>query len=111
MFSLYCTKIRCGAEKEVELKKMSDFDPNRRVAMLFHRTEPLKTRVRIFVTEDGSFGENPVPYHERAAEFQLASDTASYAYIPCGNVFDKATCTIFSIALNHDIPPQFLAYI
>ena len=79
--------------------------------MLFHRAAPLKARVRIFVTEDGSFGESRVPYHEEAAEFDLAAGTAQDAYVPCGNIYDEASLAIFSVSMNHDIPPQFLAHV
>ena len=108
--SLYTTALDCGS-KQFDVKKIMTTNEDRRVAMLFHRTAPLKARVRLFVTMNQSFGENPKPYHTKAAEFTLAADTEQDTYIPCGNVFDKATCTIFSVALNNDIPPQFLAYI
>ena len=75
------------------------------------RTAPLKARIRVFVTENGSFGESPKPYHEEAAEFDLAEGTVQDAYIPCGNVFDKTSLAIFSVSMNHDIPPQFLAHV
>ena len=90
---------------------------------MFHLTAPLKARVstenrhfrcyRLYLRgwEDGSFGGSPKPYHEEAAEFDLASDTENDYYVPCGHVYDKATCTIFNVFLNHDVPPLFLAYI
>ena len=111
VFGLCGTSLLCGSDQEVELKKISSFNPKRRVAMLFHRTAPLKARVRIFVTEDGTFGESPKPYRAEAAEFVLAADTAGDAYIPCGNIYDKASLAIFSVSMNHDIPPQFLAHV
>ena len=108
MFNMYGTSLWGGPEDEFEFKKITSFNRKRRVAMLFHRTSLFKARVRIFVTENGSFGETAAPYDdEDETEFALNS---SLAYIPCGNVFDKATCTIFSVALNNDIPPQFLAH-
>ena len=111
VFGLFGTSILCGSDQEVKLKKISCFNPTCRVAMLFHRTAPLKARVRIFVAENGSFGESPKPYHEEAAEFDLAAGTAQDAYVPCGNIYDKTSLAIFSVSMNHDIPPRFLAHV
>ena len=110
VLELYGTELWCGTDQSLKLERIFHFNPKRCVAMLFHRTEPLKARVRIFVTEDGSFGETPKPYHEEAAEFALKAGTENVAYVPCGHVYDKTTLTIVSIAMNSDFPPQFIAH-